>query len=217
MEAARLPARQAGALVIAAITGSVNLAGGGVGCPGQRALAVQRAVIGGRLDGRGLRVEGETRMDNARIGASLGLVAATLDNPGGVALNAGGLTVDGGVFLTGGFSAAGEMRLIGAQLAANLSLDGAALSNPGGLALDLRRATVGTCHAPGATCTGQVSSSGARITGDLNLSEAQLTGNPGDPALVAEHTCIDGALILVGARARGEVSLRTIHVGQRVC
>ena len=216
VEAAGLTARGPVALVVAAITGSVNLAGAQVSCPGQRALAVQRAVIGGRLDGRGLRVEGETRMDNARIGASLGLVAATLDNPGGVALNAGGLTVDGGVFLTGGFSAAGEMRLIGAQLAANLSLDGAALSNPGGLALDLRRATVGTCHAPGATCTGQVSFSGARITGDLNLSEAQLTGNPGDPALVAERASIDGALILVGARARGEVSLRTIHVGQRV-
>jgi hypothetical protein len=202
-------------LTVASITGSVELAEARVSCPGGRALALQRAVIGGRLDGRGLRVEGETRLDNTRIGASFGLVAATLDNPGGVALNAGGLTVDGGMFLTGGFAATGEVRLIGAHLAANLSLAGAALSNPGGRALNLDRATIGTFLASGLACAGQARLIGVRITGDLNFTDAQLTGNPDEPCLVAESATIDGALVLTGCQARGEVTLRSTRVSQR--
>ena len=215
-QCARLTTRGPVVLTVAEISGSVEMAEARLSFPGHRALAADRVVIGGRLDGRSLTVQGETLLRNARIRAGLGLVAGTLDNPGGVALNAGGLTVDGGVFLTGGFAAEGEVRLLGAHLGANLSLHGAALSNPGGIALNLGRASVRTCHVAGAACTGQVSFDGARISGDLNVTEAQLTGNRGHPALVAEHASVGGALILKGARARGEVSLRTIQIGQRI-
>jgi hypothetical protein len=215
-QCARLTTRGPLVLTVAEITGSLELAAARLSFPGQRALAADRVVIGGRLDGRGMTVEGETLFRNARIRAGLGLVAATLDNSGGVALNAGGLTVDGGVFLTGGFAAEGEVRLLGAHLGANLSLHDAALDNPGGTALNVGRASVRTCHVVGATCAGQVSFDGAWISGDLNLSESQFTGNRGHPALVAERASVEGALILTGARACGEVSLRTIQIGQRI-
>lgn len=201
---------------VATITAGLDLRDARISCPGQRALLVDRAVIGGRLDCHRLRVDGETRMHNTHVGASLVLAAASLAHQGGVVLNAGGLTVAGGVFLTEGFSAVGEIRLVGAQLSANLSLPGAVLSNPDGTALDLARARVGVCHAPGLRCTGQVILTGVRIASDLELTDAQLTGNAADPALLAEQATIDGDLILSGLRAQGEVRVRTARVGQRI-
>jgi hypothetical protein len=201
---------------VATITGGLDLRNARISCPGQWALLVDRGAIGGRLDGDRLRVEGGTRIYNTHVGASLVLRAATLVAPGRVALGAGGLTVAGGVFLTEGFSAEGRVSLIGARLSGNLSLPGAVLSNPDGTALELAYASVGVCHAPSISCSGQVNLTGVRIFGDLDLTEAQLTGNPGDPALVAGPATIDGALILVGMRTRGEMSLRTIQVGQRI-
>ena len=201
---------------VATITGGLDLRDARISSPGHLALLVDRMVIGGQLDGHGLHVEGEMRMSNTRIGASFGLIAAVLDNPGGVALNAGGLAVDGGVFCTGGFTAAGEVRLIGAHLGANLTLSGAELSNPGGIALNLDRATISICTATDMTCTGQVCFTGARIAGDLNLRDSRLTGNAGDPALFAEHTSVDGELVLSELRAHGEVRLRTARVGHHV-
>jgi hypothetical protein len=215
-QCARLISRGPVTLTVAEITGSLELTGARLSYPGQRALAADRIVIGGRLDGRGMRVAGETLLRNAHVRAGLVLVAAALDNPGGVALNAGGLTVDGGVFLTGGFGAAGEVRLLGAHLGANLTLSGAELSNPGGIALNLDRATMSICTGTDMTCTGQASFTGARIGGDLNLRGARLTGNTGDPALFAEHISIDGELVLSGLRAHGEVRLRTARVGHHV-
>jgi hypothetical protein len=201
---------------VATIAGGLDLRDARISCAGRQALLVDRAVIGGRLDCRGLRVAGETRMHNTRVGASLVLAAASLVNPGGVVLSAGGLTVAGGVFLTEGFSAVGEVRFVGAQLSANLSLPGAVLSNPGGTALDLARARVSVCQAPGLRCTGQLSLIGVQIASDLDLTDAQLTGNPGDPALVAEHASVDGGLVLNGLRTQGEVRMSTARVGQRI-
>ena len=203
-------------LQVATITGGLDLRGARISRPGQLALLVDRAVIGGQLACRDLTVEGEIGMHNTRVGASLVLAAASLANPGGVALSAGGLTVAGGVFLIDGFSAVGEVRLVGAQLSANLSLPGAVLSNPDGTALDLAGATVGACHARGLSCTGQVILTGVRIASDLDLTDAQLTGKAGEPALVAEHASVDGGLTLSRLRAQGELRMRTARVGQRL-
>jgi hypothetical protein len=201
---------------VATITGGLDLHDARISCPGQWALLVDRGVIGGRLDGDGLRVEGGTRMYNTHIGASLVLRAATLLDPGRLALGGGGLTVAGGVFLTEGFSAEGEVSLIGAELSANLSLRGAVLSNPDGTALELANASVGVCHAPGLSCTGQANLTGVRIAGDLDLRDAHFTGNVSGPVLSAEGASVGGALILAGVRTQGEVGLRTVQVGQRV-
>jgi hypothetical protein len=142
-------------------------------------------------------------------------VGARLQNPGGVALSAGGLTAAGGLFLIERFAAIGEVRMYGADLAANLTLSGATFTNPGGIALNLNRAAIGILHGPGLTCDGQVSLIGARIASDVDLSGAHLAGSKDHPALAADRASIEGALIAAGLHAHGEISLRTARVGQR--
>jgi len=215
LECAGLNARGSVVMETAAITGSFDLTGAHITCPGQQGLIMDRAVIG-RLDGRDMVVEGETRMHNTRIGASMILSAARLDNPAGVALSAGGLNVAGGLFMNKGFTAIGEIRLYGAVLAANLTVSGGTLRNPGGIALNLNRATLGVFHGPDVVCEGQVSLISARIASDLDLRGSRLAGSGEYPALVADRASIEGALVLAGSRTHGEVSLRSVRVGQRV-
>ena len=82
VECARLNARGSVVLEVATITGSADLTGARITCPGARGLTMDRAVIG-RLDCRDMIVQGETRMHNARIGASFVLSGSRLDNPAG--------------------------------------------------------------------------------------------------------------------------------------
>jgi hypothetical protein len=215
VDAVRLTVHGAMSMRVAAITGSVDLSGARITCPGQRALILSNAVVSGKFDGGGLSVAGEMRMHNTRIAGSMIMSAARLENPGGEALSAGGLS-SGGVFFTDHFTAVGGMRLIGAQLDANLTLTGAALSNPGGAALNLIRATMGSLDGADLDCAGQVLLTGARVAGDLDLSRARLSAADGRPALVAEGAQIDGTLNLAAVRARGELTLRTVQVGRRV-
>ena len=77
----------------------------------------------------------------ARVGDQLACAGATLNNPGGEALTADGLTVDGSLFLDSAV-VTGEVRLLGAHVGGQLACVGATLSNPGGRALDLERALV---------------------------------------------------------------------------
>jgi hypothetical protein len=212
----RLHARGLVSVEVATVTGSVDLTEAKISCRGERALVMSNAVIGGRLDGRGLQVEGEMVMQNCRVAAAFIMSAARLSNPDGVALSAGGLTVDGGVFLTRGFVATGEIRMVGARLGANLSLPEATLSNPAGIALNLDLATIGTCLGAGITCAGQVTLTGTRIAGDLDLTGARLETGADRPALIADGATVDGLLVLRDVRARGEISLRTVRVGQRI-
>lgn len=208
----RLTTRGPVALTVAEITGSLELAGARLSCPGQRALAADRVVIGGRLDGRGMTVEGETLLRNARVRAALLLVGATLDNPGGVVFNAGGLTVNGGVFLTDGFTAVGEIRLVGANLGANLSLPVAVLSNPGEIALNLAGAVLSSCDAGRLSCTGQIDLSGARITGGLDLIGAKLT-NLGGMALRLSRAQVGADVFCDSMTAEGTVRVADAIIG----
>ena len=136
--------------------------------------------------------------------------------PGRVALSAGGLDVGGGLFLDKGFTAIGEIRLYGANLAALLTVSGATFKNPNGIALNLHRAAIGILRGANVICEGQVSLLGARIASDIDLTSANLAGSGAGPAVAADGASIDGSLHLTGSRAQGEISLRTIRVGQRV-
>ncbi len=199
----------------AAVAGTVDLTGAYIACPGQRALSMSGAAVG-QLNCPGIVVEGETRMQNSRVGASIVLAAARLDNPGGAALSAGGLSAAGGVFLTGSFAATGEVRLYGASLAANLSVSGATLRNPGGTTLNLSRAAVGVLRGDGLVSVGQVNLVNARIGSDVDLRNAHLSGDGARPVLAADGASVDGALVLTGLRADGEICLRTVQVSQRI-
>lgn len=215
LEGATLRARGSVVMENATVTGTLDLGGAHIALPGERALIMDRAVIG-RLDCRGMVVEGETRMHSARVDASMAFAAARLDNPGGVALSAGGLSVAGGVFLNGSFAATGEIRLYGADLAANLTVSGGTIRNSGGIALNLNRATLGVFHGADLVSEGQVSLIGARISSDVDLRGSRLAGDGGHAALAADGASVGGTFILAEAHADGEITLRTSRVGQRV-
>ncbi|HEY4854427.1 MAG TPA: hypothetical protein VII22_26880 [Streptosporangiaceae bacterium] len=200
----------------AQVSGTIDLTGAQITGPQERAITLSNASIGGRLIAEGMSAEGEFWMHNTSVGASIGLSGARLSAPSGVALSAGGLTVEGGVFCLDGFTTNGEIRLIGARLGANLALAGAVLSNPGKMALNLDRATVGDCDATGIVCSGQVSCVGTRIASGLDLTGARLDGGNTGLALAADGATVEGMLVLTQLHARGEVSFRTAHVGQRV-
>lgn len=199
---------------VAVVTGSVALNGARISYPGQRVLVADNASVGGKLDCHGMAVDGLVRMRNCHIAGSMVMSDARLNNPGGVALSAGGLTVDAGVFFAHRFTSQGEIRMVGARLGANLTLAEATLSNPGGLAINLSRAKIGFLHAADLRCKGQSTLAGTEIAGDLNLAGAELDASGAPQALAAEGASIGGALILTSMRARGEVNLRTIRVGQ---
>jgi hypothetical protein len=63
--------------------------------------------------GRGLQVDGEMLVHDTTV-TRIELTGARLRNPGGLALSAGGLTVTGGMFCSGGFTAHGGVWLVGA-------------------------------------------------------------------------------------------------------
>ena len=200
----------------AKVTGTVDLAGARVSCPGERALDLNYATVGGTLSCTGLAVDGETRASNCRVSVELIMRGARLDNPGGIALGAGGLEVAGGAFFGQGFSARGEVTLIGARLAANLSARNSSFDNPGGTALSLERASIGMLKAHQMSCRGQLAMAGADVSGDADLTGARLETGDGTPALNAERSRTGGTLVLSNVKALGEVNLRSIRVGERL-
>src|SRR6266568_2018409 len=216
LECTGLKAHGTVSIQVARITGSVDLSGAEIASPGGRALVADYAEIGGRLDCRAMVVDGQTSLHNSRVAASVTFSGSKLENPAGWALSAGGVTVDGGVFLDRGFSAQGEVRLVGARLAANLTLSGAEFRNPGAVAVNLDRAAVGVCHGDDLTCAGRFSFVGARIASGLELQRAQVDAGAGNLALAGDGSAMEGALALTGIRTRGEVSLRSARIGRAV-
>lgn len=181
--------------------------------PGSDALNLDRAAINGRLFAQRMRVAGQLSLKNAHIAGSMHLSAARLDNPGGIALGAGGLVIQGGIWCRDGFAADGEVRMVGAELRGNLALDSARLNNPGAVALSLSRAILGDFDGGGLSASGEVRLIGTQITGRFNLSSAELDSAGSRAALFADNAAISGAATLQGLRANGEICLRscTIH------
>ncbi|MEO3782873.1 hypothetical protein ABGB12_06080 [Actinocorallia sp. B10E7] len=154
---------------------------------------------------------GALYLDNAHIGGSFTLRSATVANPGGVAIAAGGLRADGALWLNHGFSAVGEVRFIGATLRAPLTLAGARLQDA---SLNLEAASLSGLHARGLVVEGgQVRLVNARLTGDLELFGARLTATPNSAALAADGMTAATAR-LDGLTAEGRVSLRNTGIGE---
>ncbi|MFG2091366.1 MULTISPECIES: hypothetical protein [unclassified Spirillospora] len=177
-----------------------------------KGLSLSRTMIGGGLHATALTVHGETALRSTRVHAEVLLDAAALRNPGGVALGAGGLTVEGPFFARRGFRAEGEMRMPGAQIRTFLTIDGASLSAPDGVALWADQVTVNDIDATDLTVAGgRVSLVGARVGNDLTLTGATLDAGRGARrdgeriALVADNITVGGTFDCERLRARGEV------------
>ncbi|MBX7554208.1 oxidoreductase [Streptomyces sp. NPDC004232] len=129
-------------------------------------------------------------LTNARVTGGVVLNKAEINAPGGWAVAAGGLVMEGGVFCKGGFVARGEVRLLGAQLPGGLFMQGARLEQPGprGVALALDNAVASTINLSGGfTANGTVRLRGARISDSLTFEGATLNGPPdgNGPSLAA--------------------------------
>ncbi|TDE30091.1 hypothetical protein [Actinomadura sp. 6K520] len=184
-----------------------------VGADGHSAaLSLDRTTIGGGLHATALTVHGHTALRNTRVEGEILLDSAALRNPGGVALAAGGLTVEGPFLAERGFVAEGEMRMPGAQIRMFLTLAGASLSAPDGVALCADRVTVGDIEAADLTVAGgRVSLVGAQVGNDLTLTGAELDAGRGARhngeriALIADNITVGGTFDCQRLRARGEV------------
>ena len=228
-------------LLGAQITGQLVLRGATLTNETGPALTADRVSVGGGVfldDGfaaTGHSEDGAVRLLGAQIAGQLSLSGATLTNEAGPALIANRVSVGGGVFLDGGFSATGHgddgaVRLLGAQIPGQVSLRGATLTNETGPALTADGVSVvgdvfldGGFAAIGHGDDGAVRLPGAQITGQLVLRGATLTNETG-PALTADRVSVvgdvfldkgftaighgdDGAVRLLGAQITGQVSL----------
>ena len=154
----------------------------------------------------------------AHITGRVSLNGAHLVNPGANALNADGMTVDGGMFCQEGFQAEGEIRLFGAHIGGRLRLNGAHLINPGANALNAEGMTVdgGMSCQEGFQAEGEIRLIGAHITGALMLDGAHLI-NPGANALNAGRMTVDGSMFCqAGFQAEGEIRLIVVHISGRL-
>ena len=171
------------------------------------------AEVSGSLILQGCRVK-TIDLTLAHISGQLDLSSAKLANPGGAALTADGMTVDGDMFCQEKFQAEGEIRLPGAHISGQLDLSGAKLANPGGAALTADGMTVDGdmfCHEK-FQAEGEIRLRSAHISGQLNLSSAKLA-NPGGAALTADRMTVDsGMFCREEFQAEGEIRLPGAHI-----
>ena len=187
-------------------------------------LRVDGSMFCRALDGRPFTANGEIRIPGAHVG-ELDFDGAELSNPGGRALDAERLRVEGNMFCRAldarPFTANGEIRLLGAHVG-GLEFDGAELNNPGGRALNAERLRVEGnmfCRALDArpfTANGEIRLLGAHV-GGLEFDGAELN-NPGGQALQADGLRVEGNMFcrVLDARpftANGEIRLPAAHVG----
>ncbi|MET0133650.1 MAG: hypothetical protein ABW215_08645 [Kibdelosporangium sp.] len=120
-------------LVDAQIAGSLMLMSSKLANPGGRVLLADRLVLAGTLLANNLQAHGEIRMPGLRAGGSVNFSGATLDNPGGYALNGYGMHIGGNLLCNvdvtseEGFSSTGWLFLPATRVDGDFSLRGADL------------------------------------------------------------------------------------------
>ncbi len=184
-----------------------------------RTVSLQGSTVPGitadwlRLEGKlsldRVTIEGEVRLAGANINGDFECRAATLENPGGNALNADRIMVTGSVLLDEGFAAKGEVRLVGGKIGGNLQCRKATFDNPGKDALSLDRINVGESIFldQDFAAKGEVRLLGATIGGALSCRAATFD-NPGENALSLDGVTVRGNVFLdEGFAAKGNVRL----------
>lgn len=183
------------------------------------ALAADGLVVEGPMEcSDGFTAHGAVHLRGARIGGRLDLREAVLDNPGGRALRAGNLVVEGPLDATR-LEAAGEVRLMNSRIAGWMSLRGATLRNPGGRALSAGGIVLGggLWGHQGLSAEGEVRLIGSRLGGNLNLTGAVLS-HPDGIALNLDRSALTdvdateikvaaGTLSFANAQITGQVGL----------
>lgn len=166
-------------------------------------LIAERAVYAGQM-----RVEGETRLIGARIGAELSLAGATLSHPDGDALDLTDATIGRGLEMWSGFSAKGCVRLYSTRIGGDLSARGARLETADGPALiGVGLVVGGSVYLNGGfVAAGSVNLAIAQIAGDVELTGGRFS-TPSGTAMSLRQACIDGVLSMRAPRDGDEPTL----------
>ncbi|MGQ4437816.1 oxidoreductase [Streptomyces sp. SAS_260] len=152
-------------------------------------LDLRRSVVESLTSSPFNHVSTALSLSDARVTGGMFLNGARINAPGGWAIAAGGLVMEGGVFCQGGFVARGQIRLMEAQLPRGLHMRGARLECPGprGVALSLDHAVASTLNlSDGFIADGTVRLRGAQVSDKATFEGAVLNGpSDGDgPALL---------------------------------
>ncbi|MFF4344194.1 oxidoreductase [Kitasatospora sp. NPDC001540] len=154
---------------------------------------------------------------NARVSGAVNLGGARIIAPGGLAVSAGGLVAEGGVYCEDGFTAHGVVRLMGAQLPGGLHMRGALLERPGprGVVLALDGAVASTLDfSDGFAARGTVRLRGARISENVTFAGSVLDGPPDGrgPSLAAPLMQVVDFDLTLARQASGAVDLQGAQV-----
>lgn len=128
----------------AKISGSLFMEGAEIIAPDaeEPVLQLNQAAVGDDLRAVGLRTQGQIRLSGASVAGSVDLNTAHLSNPGGSAVDAEILAVEGNVLVREAH-VEGWVGLRGARIAGRLDLSHTTLSNPGNPALLASSSTMG--------------------------------------------------------------------------
>lgn len=165
----------------------------------------------------------------ASVGGILSLDGATLDNPGGVTLAGGALTVGQGMSCGSGFTSAGTIELFDARFPQGLSFTGATLTNDTSLALDAQGMQVGAYlflgsslhRREGFTAKGGVRLNGVHVDGYVCCWGADIRGadrpqGPGYAILGLGLSITQNLMLSEGFRATGETYLTGVRIGAEI-
>lgn len=158
------------------------------------------------------------RLDRAKVAGEVCLRGASLGSGGDVVvLAASGLSVEGPLECSAGFSARGTVQLRNATVGGMLDLSESTFSNAGGTSIHASHVRVGgALDATRIRSEGEFRMLNSRISGWLSLRGARLH-NPGGRALGAGGTSIDGGLWChEGVHVEGELRLVGARIGGNV-
>ncbi len=180
-----------------------------------KAIYANHVTVGGGVLMHELIATGEVNFVHAQIGGSLECSRAHLVNKDGVALNANALRVSGGVLLQDGFRAEGEVQLSFARIGGSVECADSEIINSNKIAMSAGPVFIeGDFSMHHARILGSLDISGASIKGNLFLSGGTQIVRPGNMALMALGTRVNGqAFLYDGFRSEGLVILVNASVG----
>ncbi|MGW1712424.1 oxidoreductase [Streptomyces sp. NPDC002156] len=180
-------------------------------------LDLRRSVVESLASSPFNNVSTALSLSDARVAGGMLLNGARISAPGGLAMAAGGLVMEGGVYCNRGFVARGEVRLVGAQLPRGLYMRGSRLEDPGprGVALALNNAVVSRLDfSDGFTANGTVQLRRTQVLDRMGFEGGVLNGPPdGDgPALVCRLMQAVDVDLTLARPPSGAVDLRGAQV-----
>ena len=187
-------------------------------------------ITGDVLLREGFSARGSVWLSGAEIGGNLECWGGKFENPGldgvegsgaadsGMALNADGARVHGGVLLSEEFSAVGAVSFDGAQIGGGLDCEGGKFKNPVRAGID---GSGGALTLVNAQVKGDIDLRGEFLAeGEVNLDGAQIGGNLDCDGGRFENPALEGlersgiALKAVNAIVTGDVFLRGVAPGK---